>query len=84
MSNRHLARTIAMQSLYEWDFRKGNPAKLEDIAKHNLEEFAPSFDDHGFIVQLVRGVVEHQEQIDDIITVGEFYEKAAGGQIIFT
>lgn len=24
------------------------------------------------------------EQIDDIITVGEFYEKAAGGQIIFT
>ncbi len=68
MSNRHLARTIAMQSLYEWDFRKGNPAKLEDIAKHNLEEFAPSFDDHGFIVQLVRGVVEHQEQIDDIIT----------------
>ncbi len=24
------------------------------------------------------------EQIDDIITVGEFYDKAAGGQIIFT
>jgi peroxiredoxin family protein len=23
-------------------------------------------------------------QIEDIITVGEFYEKAAGGQIIFT
>jgi peroxiredoxin family protein len=24
------------------------------------------------------------EQVNDIITVGEFYEKAAGGQIIFT
>ena len=24
------------------------------------------------------------EQVDDIITVGQFYEKAAGGQIIFT
>jgi peroxiredoxin family protein len=23
-------------------------------------------------------------QVDDIISVGEFYEKAAGGQIIFT
>ena len=23
-------------------------------------------------------------QVDEIITVGEFYEKAAGGQIIFT
>ena len=24
------------------------------------------------------------EQVEDIITVGEFYEMAAGGQIIFT
>ena len=24
------------------------------------------------------------DQVDDVITVGEFYEKAAGGQIIFT
>ena len=24
------------------------------------------------------------EQVEDVITVGEFYEKAAGGQIIFT
>ena len=24
------------------------------------------------------------EQVQDIITVGEFYEKAAGGEIIFT
>ena len=24
------------------------------------------------------------DQVDDIITVGEFYDKAAGGQIIFT
>ena len=24
------------------------------------------------------------DQIEDIITVGEFYEKAAGGEIIFT
>jgi len=24
------------------------------------------------------------DELDDIITVGEFYEQAAGGQIIFT
>ena len=24
------------------------------------------------------------DEVDDIITVGDFYEKAAGGQIIFT
>lgn len=68
MSNRHLARTIAMQSLYEWDFRQGEDLNLEQIAKNNVEEFAPSFDDHGFIVDLVRGVLDHQKEIDTLIT----------------
>lgn len=67
MSNRHLARTIAMQSLYEWDFRQGQDLNLEEVAKNNLKEFAPSFDDHGFIVDLVRGVLEHKEEIDALI-----------------
>ena len=57
-----------MQSLYEWDFRQGEKLNLEQIAKHNVEEFAPSFDDHGFIVDLVRGVLEHQKEIDTLIT----------------
>lgn len=67
MSNRHLARAIAMQSLYEWDFRNGDDAQLEAIARHNLHEFAPSFDDHGFILNLVRGVVQHRRDIDAAI-----------------
>ncbi|MFH1171608.1 MAG: transcription antitermination factor NusB [bacterium] len=67
MSNRHLARTIAMQSLYEWDFRQGEKLSLEDVAHNNLKEFAPSFDDHGFILTLVRGVLEHQKDIDVLI-----------------
>ena len=68
MSNRHLARTIAMQSLYEWDFRRTEGVQLEQIAKHNLVEFAPSFDDQGFIDNLLKGVTEHQEEIDSLIT----------------
>lgn len=68
MSNRHLARTIAMQSLYEWDFRRGEAVNLEQVAKNNLKEFAPSFDDHGFIVELVQGVLEHREEIDTLIS----------------
>ena len=68
MSNRHLARTIAMQSLYEWDFRKGDEKQLETIALHNLQEFAPSFDDHGFMLDLIRGVTKYQAEIDNAIT----------------
>lgn len=68
MSNRHLARTIAMQSLYEWDFRKGAERDPDAIVEHNLKEFAPSFDDHGFITKVVRGVVDHKNEIDIAIT----------------
>ncbi len=68
MSNRHLARTIAMQSLYEWDFRRGAEADPDVIVEHNLKEFAPSFDDHGFITKVVSGVFDHQKDIDAAIT----------------
>lgn len=67
MSNRHLARTIAMQSLYEWDFNE----KEDDVVKvlqHNLKEFAPDFDDKGFAESIVNGVIENQKEIDQLIT----------------
>jgi N utilization substance protein B len=68
MSNRHLARTIAMQSLYQWDFR-GKPSKsLDDIVAFNLKEFAPDFDDKGFVTELVTNVADHIEKIDTVIT----------------
>lgn len=57
-----------MQSLYEWDFRKGENPSLEEVAQHNLKEFAPSFDDQGFVLGLLRGVQEHQGPIDELIT----------------
>jgi len=68
MSNRHLARTIAMQSLFEWDFL-GRPAKepLNDLVVYNHLEFAPEFEDGGFITDLVEGVVKNVEEIDQQI-----------------
>ena len=67
MSNRHLARTIAMQTLYEWDF-KGRPAgQLSQMAKNNLSQFAPDFDDAGFSVSLVEGVDKNCPEIDALI-----------------
>ncbi len=66
MSNRHLARTVAMQTLYEWDFhgQRGDPV---DLVPHNLKEFAPDFHDGGFSERIVRGVVEHRDDIDQLI-----------------
>jgi transcription antitermination protein NusB len=68
MSNRHLARTIAMQSLYQWDFL-GKPAgRVSDIISFNLQEFAPDFDDKGFVTELVDGVAARIAEIDAVIT----------------
>lgn len=68
MSNRHLARTIAMQSLYEWDFKGKNNDELAIIIKHNLKEFAPDFDDKGFAKSIIKGVIDHLDTINALIT----------------
>lgn len=66
MSNRHLARTVAMQTLYEWDFNDRKQGLL-DLARHNLKEFAPDFNDGGFSERVVKGVEEHRQEIDSVI-----------------
>lgn len=66
MANRHLSRTVAMQSLYEWDFNALKRDLLE-ITKHNIDQFAPGLDDPKFIFDLVSGVKEHKAEIDEII-----------------
>ena len=66
MANRHLARTIALQSLFEWDFNQGD-RKVKDILNYNQEEFAPDFDDQGFALQLAEEVVKNQVAIDDLV-----------------
>lgn len=68
MSNRHLARSIAMQTLYEWDFNNqdGNPVKSGIVAR-DLSEFATGMEDNGFTQNLVEGVLKYQPEIDALI-----------------
>jgi len=42
--------------------------KLPQILKHNLKEFAPDFDDKGFAESIVKGVVDHLKEINNLIT----------------
>lgn len=67
MANRHLSRSIAMQSLYEWDFRGQDNDKLGDIIHHNIQEFGPGMEDDLFIRQLINGVLSRLPKIDQII-----------------
>lgn len=67
MSNRHLCRALALQSLYEWDFHGGKTDAVELLTR-NIEEFAPDLDEKDFANTLVSGVIEHLEHIDGLIT----------------
>lgn len=57
-----------MQSLYQWDFLGFPEGKLPEIVAFNKGEFAPKFEDEGFIEELVNGVVQHRSEIDETIT----------------
>ncbi len=62
--NRHLSRTIAMQSLYEWDFRrKEHPW---EIAKRIIVNVEPDAD-KDFIKSLLEGSIKKIDKLDDMI-----------------
>ncbi|OGY42796.1 MAG: transcription antitermination factor NusB [Candidatus Buchananbacteria bacterium RBG_13_39_9] len=67
MSNRHLSRTLAMQTLYQWDFNGQKEKKLDDLLSYNLQEFAPGFKDDGFTQHLIEGVLKNHKEIDELI-----------------
>ena len=56
-----------MQTLYQWDFHKGNKP-VEEIVEYNKAEQAPEFDDQGFVQEIVKGVLDHVDEINATIT----------------
>lgn len=71
MSNRHLARSIVLQTLFEWDFNGRVEAKPDSILNRNMEEFGAGMKDNSFTENLFNLVLVKQTLIDEII------EKAA-------
>jgi len=68
MSNRHLARSIAMQALYQWDFKNKPANELPIIVDQNITEFGMGLDDDKeFVRETVNGVTENLTQIDEVI-----------------
>lgn len=66
MATRHLARTIVLKSLYEWDFYE-HKTDLTEILDRNLKEFGPGIDEPDFAWRIVKGVIEHLKEIDGLI-----------------
>lgn len=58
---------MAMQVLYEWDFRGNDPSRIAEVVRLVREEFAPEFDDGGYVQRQVEGVVANMKGIDEIL-----------------
>ncbi|HEV7424161.1 MAG TPA: transcription antitermination factor NusB [Candidatus Paceibacterota bacterium] len=75
MANRHLSRSIVLQTLFEWDFltaeKKNTDTNIKEALTRNLKEFAPGLEDDHFVSSLIDQVLKNQVMIDEII------EKAA-------
>ncbi len=67
MANRHLARSIVLQTLYEWDFRKLPVERAAVLLKRNIDEFAPGLTDSDFLDELLSHVLSKREDLDRII-----------------
>ena len=68
MSNRHLARSIIMQALYQWDFKEQPNKELSAIIEQNLQEFGKGLeDDKKFVRDTAKDIVKKLPEIDKII-----------------
>jgi transcription antitermination protein NusB len=69
-SNRHLGRIIALQTLYEQEFRRECDDKsfdLSSVLERNITRYQAMVDDRTFIEELVRGVADKQAELDAIL-----------------
>ncbi|MFI5260702.1 MAG: transcription antitermination factor NusB [Candidatus Paceibacteria bacterium] len=71
MANRHLARSIVLQTLFEWDTTHASDQDVQTILARNITEFGGDDVDHPFTDHLIDGVLAKKQDIDLVI------EKAA-------
>lgn len=68
MANRHLSRSVVLQSLFEWDARGQHDEQASAIVERNAHEFAAGVSDLSFMEGLMKGVIAKKSELNDIIT----------------
>ena len=71
MANRHLSRSVVLQTLFEWDFRGRHDAQSQETLTRIAQEFAPGMGDFSFVENLLKNILAKRPDLDKII------EKAA-------
>ncbi len=67
-SNRHLGRIVALQTLYEYEFRvqaRDMSVDVDEILRRNLDRYKTTIDDKDFVSSLTKGVIEKSCELDE-------------------
>ncbi len=69
-SNRHLGRIIALQTLYEYEFRvqcSDESVNIDEILERNLARYSDTVGDTAFVEKLIQGVLGSIDKLDAVI-----------------
>ncbi len=69
-SNRHLGRIIALQTLYEQEFRiecRDDSFSLKEVLARNISRYRDMVEDQDFIAGLVNGVDAKRDELDEVL-----------------
>lgn len=69
-SNRHLGRIVALQTLYEYEFRTqvgDGDVDVAEILDRNLERYETAIEDKTFVRELVDGVIGRTSELNAAI-----------------
>lgn len=71
-SNRHLARVVALQTLYEYEFRtrsgvEGLTSDVNEILDRNIAVYKDSLGDDDFVRDIALGAMKHRDDADAMI-----------------
>ena len=67
MSSRHLARSIVLQTAFEWDFRSLSRDDALVSLSRNAKEFGDGDSEKAFSENLLKGIIDKKADLDTII-----------------
>src|SRR3989338_4400801 len=65
--NRHLSRSIVLQTLFEWDFNSKDKKRVWNFLDYNVDNFALCAEEKEFTKSLLTGILEKNDKIEKII-----------------
>src|ERR1700687_4867561 len=68
MANRHLARSVVLQTLFEWDSIQASEADAHAMLARNVAEFGGDDVDQPFMENLLSGILAKRSDLDLVIT----------------